>query len=323
MKFNLVWKTMSRSQRIVITSMGVLVGMFASVILTSATGSLPDYPAKAVSPASSAHLIADSHLDWADGATRQVAEEELRPLLAFFADARQNTRRFAQETLSFDSKLKLVSDFFTQNEDHPRFLKDRFESIVFVQEDLDRAVRGIVASYLRRLDDVEAQMLVRMKADLATLPETSLAGDLAPGLSERLEAVIRDAVAATQTELQASVGLEIVSYLAGEVVTQATLHLATSSGILGAGALSGATTFGVSLVVGLIVDQIVSEIYNETVDPVGKLSSTLNERLTEMERLILDGTAEKPGLVNALADIAARRSVARRQAIHGALPATF
>jgi hypothetical protein len=323
MKAKLNWNAMSRSQRIIITSMGVLVGIFASIILTSATGGLAPSPVSIVSSSSNVRTITDTHLNWADEASRQVAEQELRPLVAFFEEARQNTRRFAQETLSFDSKLTLVSDFFTQNGDHPRFLKERFESMVFVQDDLDRAVRGVVANYLRRLDHVEAQMLVRMKADLATLPETSMTGDLAPGLSKRLESVIREAVTATQTELQATVGLEIVSYLAGEVVTQATLQLATSSGILGAGALSGTTTFGVSLVVGLIVDQIVTEIYNEAVDPVGKLSGTLNERLTEMERLILDGTTDKPGLVKALAEIAARRSVARRQAIHGALPVAF
>lgn len=314
---------MTRTQRFLITSMGIFVGMCASFILTSATGGLTAFPVKAVTSSQSAHSIADNHLDWADQASVQVAEEELRPLLVFFDDARQNTRRFAQETLSFDSKLKLVTDFFTQNEEHPRFLKNRFESLVFVQEDLDRAVQGVVASYLKRLDDVESQMLVRMKADLATLPETSLAGDLAPGLSDRLEAVIRDAITATQTELQASVGVEIVSFLAGEVVTQATLHLATSSGILGAGALSGTATFGVTVVVGLIVDQIVSEIYNDAFDPIGKLSGTLNERLTEMERLIFEGTPDKPGLLDALAEIAARRSVARRGAIHGALPVGF
>eukprot|EP00456_Euglypha_rotunda_P031633 TRINITY_DN245_c0_g1_i3.p1 TRINITY_DN245_c0_g1~~TRINITY_DN245_c0_g1_i3.p1 ORF type:complete len:300 (-),score=54.01 TRINITY_DN245_c0_g1_i3:612-1412(-) len=98
MKFNLAWKAMTRTQRFLITSMGIFVGMCASFILTSATGGLTAFPVKAVTSSQSAHSIADNHLDWADQASVQVAEEELRPLLVFFDDARP-------------SSLKLISKF--------------------------------------------------------------------------------------------------------------------------------------------------------------------------------------------------------------------
>ena len=212
----------------------------------------------------------------------------------------------------------------TGNGDHPRLLREKFESLVFSQEELDHLVEGVVSGFLRDLQNVESEMLVRMKADLANLPEGSLSGSFdSQGFGNKLDIALRDAVAATQAELRATVGIEIASYIAGEIVTQATIQLATSTGILGTGALSGPMTFGVSVVIGFIVDQIVSEIYNQAFDPAGELSRKLNEHLDEMQFLIYGGTPQSPGLIARVMEITTRRLEARDHAIFAALEQGF
>ena len=138
-------------------------------------------------------------------------------------------------------------------------------------------------------------MLLRMKADLANLPETVLPAWFDhETVASKLDEAVRNAVVATQADVQAGVGIEIASYIAGELLTQATI-------------------------VGIIVDQIVSEIYNRAFDPVGDLAMRLNWRIEELEQIIVCGTVEPPGLIMRLDRHSRQRSFARGQEIHRAV----
>ena len=108
---------------------------------------------------------------------------------------------------------------------------------------------------------------------------------------------------------------EIVAFVAGEILAHVATQLAASAGILSVGAASGWQTFGIGIVVGLIADAIISEIYNEAFDPAGQLAGKVNENLNEMERLILEGSQQAPGMKVRLQDYSNRRNAARRQAI--------
>ena len=260
------------------------------------------------------------HLNWASDVNEQQAFAAANKLSQFFSNARQQTRKFAEEALSFNSKWTLITDFVTRDAQHVAFLRERFEIYVFSQGELEEAVKGAVRDYIKDVGDLESTMLLRMKADLANLPETVLPAWFdQETVASKLDEAVRNAVVATQADVQAGVGIEIASYIAGELLTQATIHIATSSGILGTGALSGPATFGVSVIVGIIVDQIVSEIYNRAFDPVGDLAMRLNWRIEELEQIIVCGTRESPGLIRRLDRHSSERSFARGQEIHRAV----
>jgi hypothetical protein len=112
---------------------------------------------------------------------------------------------------------------------------------------------------------------------------------------------------------------EVVSMVAGEVLTAAAVELATSTGILSAGAASGVVTFGAGVVVGIVADWAVSWAYDRMYDPVGELTKKMNEQLNGMEEMILVGDAEHPGLDVRLLTYAQERAEARNAAIQDAL----
>lgn len=270
---------------------------------------LPDSPARAV----------NRQLKWAD----YVCEYRLNdpvPICNFFSSAYDRTHRYSEEVLGFESKWTLVTDYVTGGNGHSRYLKDRFEATVFSQSDLDAVIEEYVLSCLRKLDDIEAEMLVRLEADLSKLPNEAFTATLdRQALSQTFEDALKDAADSAHGDLKAAVGRELASWIAGEILAHATIQLATSSGILSTGAASGTVTFGVGLVVGLIVDAIINEIYNQMYDPVGELEKQLNAHLTKLERLILNGTPDSPGLEKRMAEYAARRSESRRAALTKAL----
>lgn len=270
---------------------------------------LPDSPGRAV----------NRQLDWAEYRCR-LKLNGAEPVWNFFSSAYDRTHRYSEEVLGFESKWTLVTDFVTGSNGHSQYLKERFEAIVFSQSDLDAVIEEYVLSYLRETDEIEAEMLVRLEADLSKLPNESFTATLdREALSQAIRNALKDAADSAQGDLNAAVGRELASWIAGEILAHATIQLATSSGILSTGAASGTVTFGVGLVVGLIVDAIINEIYSQMYDPVGELEKRLNAHLTKLEKLILKGTPDSPGLEKRLAEYAARRSESRRAALTKAL----
>ncbi len=301
-------------------TMGILVGMVAATIggaflvgmeedLMQWAG-VPDFPSRAV----------NRQLRWAESESVGKMDDQVAPIRKFFTSARMRTRGYAEDVLGWSSKWKLVKDFITSRSEHPAFLKERFDATVFTEQELDAVVESVVASYLRHVEEVESQMLVRLEADLASFPATSIgpAVDRA-ALAKVLEGALRDAMNSAQGDLKAAFGRELASWIAGEILAQATIQLATSSGILGTGAASGTVTFGVGVLVGLIVDAIVTEIYNQVYDPAGELAKQLNSHLYDLERLILDGNEKAPGLMPRLRAYSAERGKTRGTAIRNAV----
>jgi hypothetical protein len=317
---NLDWKTMTLRQRKWLLRGGIAVGLFCSIAITGIYGNLAGRALQTLGVVETKEAVVNRHLSWAELESMSAIESGLLPIKAFFVEARQHTRPYAEKTLSFDSKWKMVTDFVTNKGDHPRFLRDKFDEIVFSQPQLNQLVESVVANYIRHLEDVESQMLVRMKADLANMSEDGFSGSIdQQSLAAALDGALRAAVAASQGDLQASVGLEIASWIAGEIIGQAAVQLATSSGIIGTGAAAGPMSFGLTLVVGLAIDQVISEIYNQAYDPVGELSRTLNGHLTTMEQLVLEGKPDAPGLITRLGQFSTQRGTARREAIRSAV----
>jgi hypothetical protein len=291
---------------------GMIVAMLVRVIWNDSVAQGPQ-------PVSAQEIVAKD-LKWANQQGASGVNAGLAPVHELFMQGRLGARSFVDDALGFYSKWKLVTDFVTSSDEHSEFLKEQFSTRVFSEEQLENAVESAVAAFMKHLDDVDSQLLVKLEADLASVP----AGQLSRGIDrEAIRQIIDDALrqarAAATSELGGAVEREIISFVTAEVLTQAAAELATSCGILGAGAASSIGTFGAGLVVGFIADWAVSWVYDDLYDPVGELTRKLNGQLDQLEELIIEGTAEQPGLQKRLQDYSLRRNQARDAAIQAAI----
>lgn len=308
MQKNLIWKL----ALVAMVPAGMIVAIVARVLWS-------DHVAQAPQPRSAQEIVAQD-LNWADRQGVSVIKAHLAPVRDLFMQGRLGARSFVDDALGFYSKWKIVTDFVTDGDEHKKFMEKQFSARIFSPEQLESAVESAVRSYMKRLDDIDSQLLVKLQADLASVP----AGQLPPWIDrgavrQVINEALRQAKTAAASELGGAVQREIISFVASEVLTQAAAQLATSSGILGAGAASSVATFGAGLVVGFIADCAVSWAYDKLYDPVGELTRKLNGQLDRLERLILVGTVKRPGLEWRLRYYSLRRSKARDAAIRTAI----
>lgn len=305
-------------------AIGLVTGTVGAILIASmlsSGGSVPTSPTTITGDSQpTVHDVVERHLGWATQQGNAGVPGGVVPIREFFAAARENTGLFAEEVLGFNSKWTMVSDFLSGNQEHAEYLDERFRARLFTPEELEEIVDVAVAGYARYLEDVDAQLLVRLQADLAELPPAEFSGEWDRAALERIVSeALETSRSAVEADFQGMVGREIVSLVVGEILTAAGVELATSAGILTAGAGSGTMTFGMGLLIGIGTDFLVSEVYNEIYDPVGNLSRRLDSQLIELEQLMLQGNGETPGLEAYLQEYAARRSAARYQAIESSL----
>jgi hypothetical protein len=231
-----------------------------------------------------------------------------------------NARNVEVDALGWSSKWKLVKDYFSDSDEHEEFLEEQFAARIFSEEQLEDAVESAVSAYLRRLDDVEAQLLVRLEADLSGIPaERFPSGIDRDAVRQVVDEAMRQAREASTADFGGMVGREIASLVAGEVLTATAVQLASSAGILSAGAASGAVTFGAGLVVGVLADCAVSWAYDSMYDPIGQLTLRINQQLDELQQTILFASPEEPGMEQRLRDYSLTRCQSREAAIKGAI----
>lgn len=187
---------------------------------------------------------------------------------------------------------------------------------MFKPPQLEDAIRQVVASYLKHVESIEGQMLVRIRADVAEFPSPYLIAQIDESkLQATYDEALSRAIEATGSNLRTDITTELVSIITGEVLAQVAVRLGVSAGILGTGAASSWATFGIGLVVGLIVDQIVSWVWDWYADPKGNLAVELNGKLDEINRLIVDGSDDVQGLRERLRAFAKDRATVRSQAV--------
>ena len=262
--------------------------------------------------------VAKPHLTKAELEAERVIEEHVKALDTFFADSKKSTRAFAGEALSWSSKWRLAADYvpFTNGDRHQKFIREQFEEHVFKPAQLEEAVKQVVKSFLTNMRSIESKMLVDLRADVSDFPTTYPLAELDDKrLQESYDQALSHAIAATGSDLRGDIATQLVSIIAGEVLTQVAVRLGVSAGILGTGAASGWATLGIGVVVGLIVDQIVAWVWDWWADPKGSLAADLDKKLDEMNRLIVDGSTDVQGLRERLKQFARERAATRRTAV--------
>lgn len=312
------WKMRPR----LLPTIGLIVGMLVSIeiaaFFTSGTGNQT-----AVSEPSLLSLdgrdpktVARPHLNWATAKCLSEVERPLEQVMELFAEARRNSRAFAEEALGWDSKLTIVSDYFQQTSEHSAFLKRKFESLVLSEEALMSALQRGIEEYQQSTKSIEGEMLVRLRSDAADFANAAINSrqDTA-ALQSLFQQAVSQAGTAAGMDLQAAVGREVASFILGEIATQVGMQLGVNAGILSTGAATGWSSFGISVIVGLAVDQMVTAAYDAYADPKGQLASQINAQLDEMERVIIDGADGRPGLRSHLQQFARERSTLRETVV--------
>jgi hypothetical protein len=262
--------------------------------------------------------VAGRHLSWADQECQRVIEEHIKALDSFFADCKKNTRGFADDALGWGSKWRLVADHvpFTSGRRNEAFIRERFHERIFSPTQLEVAVKQVVANYVKHMESIEGQMLVRIRMDMANFPSSyPIATIDETKLRKTYDEALSRAIDAAGTDLRSDLGTELILTIAGGLLTQVAIKLGLSAGILGAGAASSWATFGIGLVVGIIIDSVVSWIWDWYADPAGSLSTRIDEKLDEIHRLIVDGSDGVTGLRERLRQFSNQRAGVRSRAV--------
>ena len=231
------------------------------------------------------------YLNDAQSESDAAVGESLQDIRDFFDDAKKHSRSFAETAMSFGSKWRLMVDYvpFTRGDRNEEFLKQEFEKKIFSPDQLVQAVEQAVTIYTRRIEQIENNMLTRMKEDLPDLPETSPLKALGTShVFYEYQKIVKTLNADSQTKIGGELATDIGSILAGEILTAIAIRLGISSGILGAGAGSSVYTLGIGIIVGIIVDYIVAKVWDWYADPKGELAKKIDEQLDTICAIMID-----------------------------------
>lgn len=263
---------------------------------------IDEAPARAHAWSRSEPLLAD--------AERQAAvalDKQLGTIAAFLAERKPGTRAFAERMLSLRGKWELVKAQVATDSDqeYARFLDESFAELVFRADDLRQVVETAIRGYLAELEGIEANLLVRLRADLsedelplqAVIPALRSDEALSRHYCELAGRLTRD----LHTDLAFVAGRELVVWEATTVATELTMkagaavaaRLGVSAGIIAVGAASTWTTLGVGLVVAIVVDAVINQIIKAAgYDAEERVAERVGQTLDDLGRTITEGDAE-------------------------------
>jgi hypothetical protein len=246
-------------------------------------------------------------LDEADRLSRAAVDDRLAGLDDFFREHRDGVRPFAEAVLSLSGKWNYAKSKLPTAEDdaHLKFLDERFEKFVFSRDELRITIESVVAGYLSRLDGLEGQLLVEVRADLSEkafavpgAPRFDVSNDelrsrFARSLTVVSSDVARDVGVGVSLTTASVVGGEVAAVIAVRVATAVATRLGVSAGILGVGATSGWATFGIGLVAAVAVDFVIDKAARAAgYDPIETIAGRVKKVLDDVRTMLVDGDPE-------------------------------
>jgi hypothetical protein len=250
------------------------------------------------------------HIEKADAESQAGIDTSLRSLQAFFDEAKGHAEAFAYDVLGWTSKYKLIRG------QHEEFLAETFRKHFFGPDELKQAMTSAVEAYVADLEAIDNRMLVDIRMDVADLPAAATLTKMPiPDLQQRYQSVCSRIAGITGADTAVDVGRLAADMIVSSVVTMMAARMGTSAVVLGAGAASSWWTFGIGIAIGVIVDQIIATVWDWTYDPHGKLVAMMEEKIDELQNLVLDGAEGKPGLRQELRRYADKRAIVRREAV--------
>ncbi|TVQ04253.1 MAG: hypothetical protein EA381_00505 [Planctomycetaceae bacterium] len=246
------------------------------------------------------------YFDHADAEIASAVETEIHGLDLFFERARRGARPFAETALSFRSKWALTVDAIpgTGSGRQETLLREAFERHVFADADLERQLTGMATRLTARIEGIESELLVTIRADLAkagidfdlqTTRDAAAARTQAQGLASTASAhSLADDAALLAVSL-------VIERVLRNLATRIAARLGSSGVVIGAGASASVVSCGVSLAAALVIDQVLSTIWDRIQDPTGTLEQALSDQMTLLQVEILLGDGQTDGLLPQLA----------------------
>jgi hypothetical protein len=261
---------------------------------------------------------AGNHMDWADREIAKSGRAQLQRVHWYILNSKKGTRRFADAALSFKSKWLRVVDYvpFTRGDRSRKFLAAKFRETVMDTGRVERVIRMSTMEYVRTIEAIENEMMVRIERDVADLPRSAF-----PGFSdgETLKLAFDRNLESSLAHLLGDVRKEVAIFVASDIVALIVRRLMVSSAILGGGAAGASFTMGVSLAAAVIADLVIGWAWDRITDPRGKLARELNSRIDELASRVVSGFGLQPGLRDSFAEVARQRIRVRRQVLRDML----
>lgn len=270
------------------------------------------------SPSIDWEKIASPHLLRCQQRVSAASQRHTEPIVDLLNRAQIKVPKFSKTALSFASKWRLIADAvpYTKGDRNEVFLREQFESTVLRSSDLEDAIEESIASFLQEIRSIENQMLVELRADLDDFPQIDWSkwkDD--ETMRQQFDIAIATAMDSSNTDFKNAVGSQLISLIAGEVLTQVAVRVGVSAGILGTGAASGWATLGIGVVAGIVIDQIVSTVWKYWDNPETELTDQIQSQLGNLQRLICEGDETTQGLRQHYTRVSEERDSLRRLAI--------
>ncbi|MBA2225319.1 hypothetical protein [Thermogemmata fonticola] len=267
------------------------------------------------------------HEEEAQRLCREALDRQMQAIPRFFGDAKQGCPEFADYALGWGSTRRWLQDLlpFGDCEKHKRFLEEKFAECIFAPESLEKVVEQTIKAYLKEVEQIENNMLLKLQEDVADFPTPFAKWDreqLQKKYTESLIAACQQAkkkllyhdstkLAAVAGDLVATRIIsppKITEAIATQILTRLGLRLSTSA----AGMASGAVTFGIGLIVGAAIDWIIESI----LDRKGELAKQVEANLDELEKEISQAVRAE------LQQFAKERKAVRQAALQSLLTPT-
>jgi hypothetical protein len=279
-------------------------------------------------------LVVRHRLSEADSRSKQAIDQRLKPLADLFERGRKGSKAFAEDALSLDSKWALVKSIVPGESSHNSYLSRAFERHVFSSVELRDAMQSEVKAYLDDVEGYEAEMLVKLRADLAdpARPDPLLPARLVSDQEFQREYRKLSGLLVNELRLDmgVTVGRELGVFIATDIATQAAMQaaraaatqLGVNTGVLSGGAASTVATLGLGMIVAFIIDYILDEILKMAGhDPVAKIEALVRESIDKMEAALIQDSGmfwlnKKGSLRERMEQLHETRSTLRRETIN-------
>lgn len=266
---------------------------------------------------------ARAHLNEADEKCKAAIEPRLNPVRDLFDRGCDRSKLFAEDATSLAGKWNSLLGLVDGRSDK-EYLARVFAERVLSPQELKDAVEGAVRGYLLDVEGIEAEMLVKLRADLAGF------GDTLPHLEtdDAFTHEYRRLLASVANDLRVDLGVNVAGVVVGEVIsTLATQAAAAAAAEVGVTMTVFGSATAASMGVGVIASLVANFIVEQVLDLLGynaaaEIEKAVHQSVWNMWDAMLrkDGgwlSSQKAGSLRAkLEQLHESRSKVRREAIN-------
>lgn len=299
----------SKRKKVILVTVAIIgiIGFFASYL------AFQNHEIK-LSPAESKKFnkllnINKNHIEKVGTENEVSAIKAIKEVESMFESMRENVPATVGELYSLKSKFKyigkLIADEWPWSVKKDRLsemVEGIFEKHLGSDKSLKKKLESIEKNYARSLTANKNNLLLDLEFDVDVDNQNSTEIN-----KENFVKLFDKQLAEFAGPMVGfSLGGEFTSLVVGEVVTIVVINIVTRAG---AYVIGGATTLGIGILVGVGIDLIVTKCAKDM------MVKKLNVAINEIEKVVLNGTEEYPGLVTRLNQISKNMTQVEEKAV--------